>query len=150
MSSNGCLHDHRIQRIQQKQSLIAGIVEHDARANLKKNCPVRTCMPHAMLVMQIRQPANDLVEVDVAKDSDCRKVISALADLTGLIPKPRFKACSRLGKVIAVVSQTTNAIKGLKEDQNCNERRVSHLCWECSIVNSVLRQTATVLLLFQK
>ena len=40
---------------------------------------------------------------------------SALADVISQIPKPRFVACSILGKVIAVVSQTAKASIGLKK-----------------------------------
>ena len=57
---------------------------------------------------------NDLDEVDVAKDIDSRKLKSALADVISQVPKPRFVACSILGKMIAVVSQTAKASIGLK------------------------------------
>ena len=66
------------------------------------------------MMMQIRQPANDLQEDDVPNDDDSRKVKSALADVINPTPKPRFVACSKLGKVIVVVSQTANASIGLK------------------------------------
>ena len=96
-------------------NLIAGIVEHDARSDRMIICPVWICIPQARVMMQIRQPTNDLDEVDVAKDEDSRKVKSAFADVISQIPKPRFVACSILGKVIAVVSQTAKASMGLKK-----------------------------------
>ena len=65
--------------------------------------------------MQIRQPAKDLDDVDVAEDDDSPKVKSALAHVKSHIPKPRFVACSILDKVIAVVSQTTTASIGLRK-----------------------------------
>ena len=65
--------------------------------------------------MQISQPANDLEDDDVANEEDSRKLKSALADLISQIPKPRFVACSILGKVIAVVSQTARTSMGLKK-----------------------------------
>ena len=127
------------------RNLFAGIVEHDARSDLMIICPVWICMPHAMVIMQIRQPTNDLDEVDVAKDDDSRKVKPALADVISQIPKPRFVGCSILGKVRAVVSQTASASIGLKKIQCCNARRVSYLRWENFGANLVLRRTETVL-----
>ena len=64
--------------------------------------------------MQTRQPANDLEDDDVAND-DSRKVKATLADVISQIPKPRFVACSKLGEVIAVVSQTAKASIRLKK-----------------------------------
>ena len=96
------------------RSLIAGIVEHDARSDLMIICPVWICIPQARVMMQIWQPSNDLEEDDVANDDDSRKVKSALADVMSQIPKPRFVACSILGEAIAVVSQTAQATIGLK------------------------------------
>ena len=66
--------------------------------------------------MQISQPANDLEDDDVANEEDSRKLKSALADLISQIPKPRFVACSILGKVIAVVSQRARTSMGLKKN----------------------------------
>ena len=95
-------------------NLVAGIVEHDGRSDLMIICPVWICMPHARVMMRKWQPTIDLDEVDVAKDDDSRKLKSALADVMSQIPKPRFVACSKLGKVRAVVSQTASASIGLK------------------------------------
>ena len=55
-------------------NLIAGIVEHDARSDPMIMCPVWICMPHARVMIQIWQHANDLEEDDVANDDDSRKV----------------------------------------------------------------------------
>ena len=49
--------------------------------------PVWICMPHAKVMMQIRQPANDVEEDDVANDEDSRKVKSTLPDVIEQIPK---------------------------------------------------------------
>ena len=65
--------------------------------------------------MQIWQPANDRDEKNVAKDDDSREVKSALADVISQITKPRVVNCSILGQVIAVVSKTAKASKGLKK-----------------------------------
>ena len=115
-SSNGgtCMINDSSGSSKDNRNLIAGIDEHEARSDRMIICPVWICMPHARVMMQIWQPANDLDEVDVAKDDDSRKVKSALADVLSQIPKPRFVACSILGKVIAVVSQTAKASIGLK------------------------------------
>ena len=98
--------------------------------------------------MQIPQPANDLEDDDVANEDDSRKMKSALADLISQIPKPRFVACSILGKVIAVVSQTAKTSMGLKK--RCNARRMSYLSKESFGANSVLRGTEAVLILFHR
>ena len=66
-------------------------------------------------MMQISQPANDPEEDNVANDDQSRKVRSAFADVISQIPKPRFVACSILGKVTEVISQTASASKGLKK-----------------------------------
>ena len=100
--------------------------------------------------MQISQPANDLEDDDVANEEDSRKVKSALADLISQIPKPRFVACSILGKVIAVVSQTARASMGPKKMKRCNARRMSYLSRESFGANSVLRGTEAVLILFHR
>ena len=65
-------------------------------------------MPHLRLMLQIKQPTNDQENDDVASEDDSRKVKSALADIKSQIPKPRLLACSILGKMKAVVSQTAN------------------------------------------
>ena len=99
--------------------------------------------------MQISQPANDLEDDDVANEDDSRKKKSALADLISQIPKPRFVACSILGKVIAVVSQTARTSMGLKI-KRCNARRMSYPSRESFGANSVLRGTEAVLILFHR
>ena len=96
------------------RNLIAGMVEHKARSDLMMICPMWICIPQARVMMQIWQPVKDLDEIDVAKDDDSRKVKPALADVICQIPTPRFVACSILGKVIAVVSQTASASIGPK------------------------------------
>ena len=97
-----------------KRNLIAEIVEHNGRSDRKMIYPVWNCMPHARVTMQIRQATNDLEEDDVADQDGSRKMKSALADVSNQIPKLRFVACSILGKVKPVVSQTANASIGLK------------------------------------
>ena len=68
--------------------------------------------------MQIWQPAKDLEEDAVANDDDLQKFKPALVDEISQIPKPRIVACSILGNVIAVVSQTARASIGLKKALN--------------------------------
>ena len=133
-----------------KRNSIAGRVEHDARSNVMMICPVWICMPHARVMIQLRQPTTDLEHDDVANGDDSRKVKSALADVTSQIPKPRFVACSINGKVIAVVSQTANASMGLKKIERRTARGVSYLRWECFGANSVLRRTEAVLKFFHR
>ena len=61
------------------------------------------CNPHSRVMMQTRQPANDLHEIVFDEEDDSRKEKSDVADVINEIPKLRFVACSMLCKVITVV-----------------------------------------------
>ena len=79
---------------------------------------------------QIWQPTNDLEDDDAANEDDSGKMKSEVADVLRHIPKPRFVACSTLGKVLEVVLQAANVSIGLKKVQRRNTKRMFYLCWK--------------------